>query len=580
MKNINVGFTLYNYAEFYEIAGFSTAEDGCVSLETGYGDLLVWMTDGTGYSWWKLPADVTDTITVVYEDKRKLVDESLNTVGKFVDLDFTPPYAGNVVSPSTDKAELNKKRLKEEDSIRADYESYFSDSATMVEYYKVSPFRNEIAGFMQKSRGNYMDIAHFYGLSRDQKTAIILLSVISEKDLRDTPYRVLLDHLKNADKFECKNCPDDIKNKYVLNPRIGRELLSPWRSELQNSFSKKEIKAFRKDPEKLKNWVLENIAIDSENNYYGVTLFPASVLKMRVADEYSRNVFFVACCRSFGIPARLEPATYAPEYYSNNQWISAFPRESAPDQVKGQLVLTNKNSFDPVYYTHYTIAVLRNGRFISLDYETDESLRTFPCTLNLDPGTYRLMTGSRQDDGSVLTRWTFFKIEAGKSTEQAISFNENIRKPAKLFTLDMQSELSSLSSDDIKLSSFATGEKGVVIALVDPLTEPGRHFLAEMQPVAGDFDKWGGSVLLVLPKDFNKSDFSATSWKGLPMHCSWMFDETGSLENEIRTKTCTKSVLPEVMYVNNLGEVYYLSRGYQVNTAHILLKTISQSETK
>jgi hypothetical protein len=39
-----------------------------------------------------------------------------------------------------------------------------------------------------------------------------------------------------------------------------------------------------------------------------------------VADSRSRDVFFVAVCRCFGIPARLKPATYLPQYWNGNSW--------------------------------------------------------------------------------------------------------------------------------------------------------------------------------------------------------------------------------------------------------------------
>ena len=60
------------------------------------------------------------------------------------------------------------------------------------------------------------------GYGRD---ALHMLDLLSEKDLRDTPSGVLMDHISHF----AYNGDDPVLRDYVLNPRVGLELLSPYR---------------------------------------------------------------------------------------------------------------------------------------------------------------------------------------------------------------------------------------------------------------------------------------------------------------------------------------------------------------
>ncbi|KAF5034351.1 hypothetical protein DSECCO2_597090 [anaerobic digester metagenome] len=572
LEGISVDYQVYNYSEFYTFASLKTGNDGRCSIETAFGDLMIWVTNGKGYTWKMFPFEQESELEIVFDPYAYSDSQCCFT------FQIVPPILGKTVTPSTSKKEENDRRLKEEDSIRADYEAYFSDSATMVEYYKVSPFRNEIAGFIQKSRGNYMDIAQFFGLSRDQESAINLLSVISEKDLRDTPSDVLFDHLKSAEKFSCNNYPKDICTKYILSPRIGRELLSKWRSELQNSFSKKEIKSFRKDPENLVTWISNKIKLDTQNNYYGVTLFPGSVMKLRTADEYSRNVFFVACCRSFGIPARLEPATYIPQYYWQGEWISVFRSEATRDVEKVRLNI-NYMGFTPKYYTSYTIARLIDGRFQTLDYEYDESMNEFPVSIQLEPGLYRTMTGFRTPDGGVMTDWKYVNIPAGSDTvETVLILGGNPEYPKELFSFNNEFELSLLNKDSVikksELNSYRATSYNV-IALIDPSTEPGKHFLNELSQSRTDFDTLKRNIFLVLPQTIQAASFDPKAWPGLPQNVVWLSDSKGQFAEQIKLETGKDLSYPEVLFISE-GKVYYHFSGYHINTAAMLLNVYNR----
>lgn len=580
LENISVDFMVYNYAEFYPFARLKSNEEGLCSIETGFGDLLIWISDSSSFTWKKYPAKLIDTLQVILSQKIDLCKEEKNSF--FYDMHFIPPHAGKIIVPESSKEKENKRRLKEEDSIRTAYVNTFPDSLTLAEKYTSDSHSEEIISFIIESRGNYQAISAFYDealkLDKSDK-AIEILSQISKKDLRDTPTEILINHILYAESFPCNNCSSDlIFVSYVLNPRIGYEKLSPWRQTLQSVFSEKQIKIFRKNPEKLSEWFVETIEIDNKSNYYRTPLFPEGTMKLKQADVYSRNVCFVATCRSLGIPARLEPATNIPQYFEN-EWINAFPEKHKIQEEKGFLILNNNVKTTPKYYTHFTLAILKNARFHSLDYEYDDNLKEFPCTLSLNPGTYRLMTGNRQNDASVFTRWVFFEIKAGKTIEKNILLSEADEKLEAYFKMDLAYKtLKDYKSAEYISPVSLIEEKGLVLALIDPRTEPGKHFLLELQQSASEFNNWQGKIALVQAQIMHEEESPVNSWKNLPKNTEWLLDEKGNLEKELKTLIQEDLELPVILYLNKDKEVYFKASGYQINTAQMLLKIIRKLE--
>ena len=114
----------------------------------------------------------------------------------------------------------------------------------------------------------------------------------------------------------------------------------------------------RNDMSVLTDWIRKNISINTIANLHSrAPLSPIGVYNLRVADPESRDIFFVAACRTFGIPSRLNPETRIPEYNKKGDWLCAgFDPEVAVQPEKGQLKLVSKNNpVVPQYYLHFTI---------------------------------------------------------------------------------------------------------------------------------------------------------------------------------------------------------------------------------
>ena len=61
-------------------------------------------------------------------------------------------------------------------------------------------------------------------------------------------------------------------------------------------------------------WCKKEIQINNELNSQRIPMSPIGVWKARVADEKSRDIFFVAMARTLGIPARIDKVTGKVQY--------------------------------------------------------------------------------------------------------------------------------------------------------------------------------------------------------------------------------------------------------------------------
>ena len=98
-----------------------------------------------------------------------------------------------------------------------------------------------------------------------KRGGVNLLQQISSKDLRDVKLDVLIDHMMSH--YRIKNA--DYYRRYVRNPRISNELLTPYQLYFDKHVPADDQKAFQEDPMKLVEWVTEHIRIDSGCNLGG-----------------------------------------------------------------------------------------------------------------------------------------------------------------------------------------------------------------------------------------------------------------------------------------------------------------------
>ncbi len=572
VDSARVEFQLYNYAEFYALYTTFSDLEGRASFLTGYGDLIIRAAKNGFYSSKKVNATDKDTIIVVLDQKPGMVYRE--------EYDLVPPQEQNVVMERNDSLkQSNAEKLAFEDRVRTNYESTFIDSVKtfrLARILKINP--DTLWRFLKQSRGNWRELINFISeIPLEFKhLAFPLLSSVSEKDLRDVDPEVLSDHILHSAPYVQSGLSREMYVQYVLCPRIDNEWLKPYKVFFQKKFDTAFILLARNNPEKITEWIKSNIAINKTANYGRAPLTPRGVYELRISDEHSRDICFIAICRSFGIAARLEPGTRVPQYFFREKWMDVFFDEAPSDSgERGTLGLSSDpgNKITPEYYTHFTIGKFAEGFFTSLDYENHPLLKSFPCSLDLSPGYYVLVSGNRITGGTVLAEMQYFNIETDQLFKETIHLRKHYAPIAALGKLDLNTFIPSLVQE--KKASLRTGN-GLILAWMEPAKEPSKHFVAEMKAKKTDFEKWKGNILLLFSSDQEKHDFQQQHQTALPSGILYRTAHPSGIK-ALAAAMKQSEVLqqPVVCFVNDKGEILYFSKGYRIGLGNDLVKIIS-----
>ena len=571
LANTDIEFQLYNYGEFYPLLQTKTDKNGIASILTGYGDLLVWAAKGKKFGFAKADVRQIDTVFVILE--------LMTSVTGSLEIDFVPPVKQEVKNQATDSMRaVNTERLKFEDHLRTSYEATFIDSSKayrLAQTLEVDPAK--LWPVLKQSRGNWREIIDFVSETPDSLRQWIfpLLDAVSEKDLRDISPVVLLDAIMNTNTHQFNSSPVDLVS-YTMNPRVDNEWLKPYHSYLREKFSNRFIADARLNPETVSDWIKLNIKVDKKANYSKSPITPVGVYELTMADPHSRDIFFVALCRSFGIPARLEQATKVPQYYQDSLWKEVYFEEPPEEPERNAtLVLRNdpSNSVKPEYYTNYTIEQHKNGFYRSLDYENSPQVKDFPSIFQLTPGPVLIVLGNRLTDGTVMARITFLNLQAEKATHLPLTLRKSLRPPP-IFGSFVTGQL----KNDLQQTGIDIGtSSGLVMAWLEPDEEPTKHLVDDLQRKAGEFEEWDGSLVLFLPTREEMDLFIQREGKSLPrnvqygIHADYSF---GKLFYSLDLPLSRK--YPVVLYINPAGIINYFTEGYRIGIGHELVKLINR----
>jgi hypothetical protein len=565
-----IEFGIYNCAEFYPLAIKYSDKSGCAQLTTGLGDLLIWASRDGLFDYRMISVAVTDTITLVLNKNDKVSHTEY--------YDLIPPHARkSTVQFSQEQKMFNLYRVEREDSIRSQYIATFKDhgwSGSLA--LKTGLNQDTIISVIEKSYGNWPEIASFIEKNaREYKSNVLaLLMQLSDEDFSDAKESILTGHLRST------NIPvamdRNIFEKYVLSPRIANENLSDWRNFLRQKMGTVPL-GISYDITALTAWIQKNIILDEEANLYSQTaISPIGVYNLRVADRVSRDIFFVACCRSLGIPARINPLTYITEYYSGNNWSEVnLNGLSDPKPVRGILhLIESVNPFTPKYYIHFTLAKLRDGHFSTLEFEQGRKLPDFPVGMSLDTGKYMLVTGNRFEDGSVLNSLTFFEVKKDKPVRVPVYIRliPDLKPPSGKLDLDALEIILAGQVIPQKLTSLAAGKK-VIILVVDPDLEPSRQMLKDLATYSEHFSKWEGRFVMAMPRN-KKTVVSVLKPYDLPNENAQGFDVNNNISLALEKLSGLKlsDKLPLVVLCDQDGLVYLFSSGYKIGLGEQLLK--------
>lgn len=570
VEGATVKFNVYNYAEFYPVATGSTTEGGTASIISGMGDIFVWANKGDVYGYGKSGSG-SGEITVTLNNKPgKDFEESIVVEA---------PAEQTIKELAPEKIAENAKRLAHEDSIRNAYMATFISEADARKFAGVNTLNpDKTWELLSKSQGNWKDIQFFMKEKKDNPYLNAFLETLSDKDLRDTPSGYLSDHLVIGDgTLPDKQVDNSPLISNIYSPRISSELIRPWRSFFKNTLTEDFVNKSRSDINEVITFVRDNIKIDEEQNYYKCPLSPQGAYELKVSDGHSRDILFVALCRSMDIPARIDQATGRPQYLKaeSGLWTDVFFDAQAAEQPRATIQFTNAkdNIVKPGYYTHFTIARYDNGDFVTLDYEN--SIKDLPAKVTVDAGYYRLMTGSRGNDGSVTISTRYFEVKGGETKSLEIILPK-VEGRIQVQGIVDPNTVVTLQDGSKKSLKELTNKKGLMICFADPDKEPTKHILQDLPAVQQAIEEWGGGILFAIPDDKISKAFDASVFKGLPKQSLWMTDNNRTLLNTVAgaLQINFSNNFPLTIYLSTNGGVLYSSQGYRIGIGEDIIKVI------
>lgn len=574
VENVKVEYKIFNYGEFYPVVTLYSDVKGETSLTLGQGDIFVWASKGKKLGFGELSVERQDTLTVVLD----------KTVGDLFsgEWDLVPPRQHDITALSTDEERaVNDRRFAREDSLRNVYVATFmsrTQGGDVAMELGVDTAR--FAAYMVASRGNYSELLRFMReVSPERRTlAMNLLGVIAEKDLQDTPADVLLSHVEG----DGRDVANPYFTEYILNPRVQNELLTAYREPVREFLKRHDITD-------VTSLIQETGKIKVVDSLYPAKVVtpPVGVIRAGVTDALSRNVFFVAACRTMGIPARLSPISGKPEYYQNGTWhtVNFMTEKVVP---KGELMLhyAQKTVSDPKYFLNFTIGKLEDGRVRTIDLGSNAAVdmgvgasykTIFTKPVTLEEGDYLLSTGNRRSDGAVLADLVSFQVEAGKLTNIDMLIRPCVEKMEILGVVP--TALSIVPEGKTKPEAIRLPEKGyMAIALIEANKEPTNHLLRDMSGMKDDFENLGVPLYFVFKDADHQAKFNRADFRAFPSVMRWGTDLDGRLLKGLAEGlrlTNTES-LPLIVLLNAKGEVVFVSQGYRVGLGTQIMNIISR----
>ena len=619
VENARVEFKIYNYAEFFTAVTKYTDANGHTSLSAGIGDLVVWASKDGKYAYQKVSFGKEKEATLTLPGGAlvggygipAIPTQPTGSVGApptSTYLDLVPPKEDPQLPYVSDEMHKeNQRRFALEDSIRKAYTATFP---TMEEAKRIS---ERGAEYIFKSRGNKQTIIDFINRHSDNEDRVMgILATLSDKDLRDITTEILEDSY---------NATTD-----QLSPRVEDELITiPFKQYFEKAFSKKTADAFRADPMKLVEWIKKNIRLNPDKKALRIAQTPVGVMKSKITDERSRDIFFVDVARSLGIEARKDAVTGKIQYKSKGVHLSqvhqktnkevhkktnkgvhqptsvgALETSAPPKEVHqknngewhdvkfdntadnsstaaslGTIVLTyepTKLLDNPKYYSHFTISRIENGTAHLLNFEEGQAdmgngttwSNTFKNGYKLDAGTYMLTTGTRLANGSVLASNRLFEIVEGQTTTLPLEIRQNTNEVSVIGSFNSES-LVTKDGKEVSLLS-QTGRGYYVVGILGVGQEPTNHALHDIEKMKEAFEAWGRPVVLLFESEADAAKFNHDEFPGLPSTVQFALDKDGLVRKQIarEMKLMNEKQMPMFIIADTFNRVVFVSQGYTI----------------
>ena len=573
VKNASVSIEILNMAEYCSVATLYTDNRGRVSITIGLGDVHVRASkEKLSSEAWISPENGDHTVLVLKNESQKRTNEI------WVDTDVRAPkdYPMHPVTLTKEQKERNRERIQKANQMRESRISGYLKEETLADSR-----RNEI---LKLSAGNYEEITKFLNKDKNPDREALLYSLTS-KDYKDANADILESHLNGAAPYRKKweeNKKLDIYVKYILCPRILLEEMTDYRGFIDGFFREKEKEEFRKNPRAIWQYIRDNIGFEPKFDYNTIYSTPVGSLTLMQGNPLSKKLLFVAICRTLGIPARINPVNLEAEIYEGDGFVSVIGEEEKTEclnRESGTLMLYGNTDSAWTYYQTWTIGMLKEGQFVTLDY-TGIKFTDGVLSLNLEPGVYRLITSVRLPNGNQNASEYLFELK--ENEEKAVTMRLRAGSLEDMlvdYVLDdFEISRNGLATEQTVLASELLGGKANIVAILSEGQEPTEHVLNEMLEETDSLNALESEIVLLLRSEQSlKNQTLQKVLKAIPRIKVGYINFDDGVEPLARKLYVDPEKLPLLIVTNPGLKAVYGCSGYNVGSVALMEKLLDLS---
>lgn len=568
LPNVDVSFEIINGNNIASLAERKTDKNGIASLTTGLGTFIIeafYSDIKDYYAIRELNVSNIDTLLISLDKDERLVAKNNIVVN---DYRITPPAETRFPTALTEQMQqIHDMKCAIDDSIRLAYTQTFrfadlsqaqAFSDKIIDKGLSPNLKENLTNILSKSLVGGVNIESFL-LSIDPKNldlAVELLSILRVKDLQEISLSTYLDYLNGILK---------LSNKIILNPRFSNELpvaykLRFWdelvNNGMENSDSLSQVY-------NAINNILSKITLlpESEINPRNFFMTPISILDFGMADNANYLVFARALFNTVGIDSRVNSITSGLEILVNNKWVD-FPVKTVKQieaPVKSSELIIN----DPIGK--------KMGRKYLLQKWSGSSYKNVDEFSYGSDGLYRIITGIRAADGTVLTRIMFFEVEP--NSKRIVNVEWYPLEENDLVVIgNMNAEWKYTdSSNNLTSIINCVGRNFFVLGFLEPTKEPSQHFIRELSVVGENLEL----PVILLFNDSDKMNFFFKQNYNLKSNINYGFDSEDIILKGLQSSLMTQDLqarLPVIIVADSFGNIYYQSIGYNIGIPETITK--------
>ncbi|MDD3920237.1 MAG: transglutaminase-like domain-containing protein [Eubacteriales bacterium] len=543
LAGAQVAFELFNEGELVPLSTMETGRDGCLRLSVGLGGLHLQISHEGRFITRVIDTRKTASVDIDFSEGKDIHHASDA-------LAFFAPVETRFNTPN--ESAMYGERLAKCREKRFAYTATFATGDSLLE--KAAGNAPVIEGFLAAGSGQTAEKR-------------LLLHTLAEKDLADITADVLSDALETALPYR-NQYPEEVFAAAVLCPRVEFEHLYPVRRAIRAFFADQKI-AFGGAADVFA-WVHQHVADNGLTPQQAVLpADPYAALTVGCTDRRTRTVLAVTICRAFGFPVRLSPVSQEPEQYLQSGYVPLFPQEIPT----ASLTLKKETAASMLQRVHFTLGKLENGAYKTLSLPQEAVDRE--NAIALCDGDYRLLTGIRQIDGSILANATYFQLKPGERKILPMHLPGN-RIAGKLHSIPLPAlKITGISQEKLDFKQLFVN--GGIVSVIAPSQEPTEHLLFESVQLYQRIIQEGRRVLYLVRAEADAEHPTlARSLRMLGSNaCVAVLQDADALMQMRQALRVGDPRLPFSMAVNPSGNALFAFANYNIGTIETLLDILN-----